>query len=144
MKTYTGGSKDVLCKDNALGLDHKKVNELMNIRGEAINAILWQSVVLLRANLRGETLGEERLSCSLGQDGHSQSHVCKLKSISQDIEVTSSKNEGNNGDIGDSRGSWVLPRQESREERVVVCKLLASGSWVGRCGARSSKVGEFG
>ena len=116
----------------------------MDIGGKTVNAIFWQSIILLGANLRGEPLGEESLSCSLSQDRNGQSHICKLEGISEDVEVTGSKNEGHNGDIGNSRSSWVFPRQESSEERVVVCELLAGGSWVGRCCASSSEVGELG
>lgn len=41
------------------------------------------------------------------------------------------------------RRTRVLPRQELREEGVVVCQGLASGSRVGGCPARGSKVGEL-
>lgn len=90
-------------------LNDKEVNELMDIGGQAVNAILWQGVVLLGADLRGEALGEKSLTSSLGQDSNGQSHVCELEGISEDVEVTGSKDECHDGDISDSRSSWVLP-----------------------------------
>ena len=53
-RTYTSRSKDILGKDNALRLNNEEVDELMDIRGQTINAVLWQSVILSGADLGGE------------------------------------------------------------------------------------------
>jgi len=109
IRTYSSGSKDILCEDDALRLDNKEVNELVNITQDGIEALLGKSIVLSWANLGDESVGEQSLSSGLRNNGDSQGHVCKLEGISQDVEVPGSEDEEDDRSIGDSGCSGVVP-----------------------------------
>ena len=68
MRTYRRRSKNVFCEDDALRLNNKEVNQLVEVSGEAINALLAKSIVFLWADLRSKALVEQSLSCHFGEN----------------------------------------------------------------------------
>lgn len=87
---------------------------------------------------------EENSSSGFRCDCDAQSHICNLQPIAEDIEVSDRENQGDNRGVCDGRRSGIVPRQEAREERVVVCELLACSSGCSRRCARSGEIREFG
>ena len=71
-------------------------------------------------------------------------HPCKLEAVSENVEVSGSEDEENDGEESNAGGARVIPRQQAGEERVIVCELLTSSSRLGGCCARSGQVGKFG
>jgi hypothetical protein len=141
---YSAGSKDVLSKDDALSLDNKEVDELVNITDERVKSLFGDCVVFSGSELRGQTLAQEKLPTSLSQDGNPQSHPCQLECVSKNIKISSSEDEKDDGSVCNAGGTGILPRQQAREERVVMCELLTSSCGCGRSCARGSEVRKFG
>lgn len=108
-ETYGGRCIDVLSEHDALGLDNKEVDELMNISNIGVEGLLGHRVVSSRTELRGETVGEERLAQDLSQDSNTQSYPCQLEPVPQDVEIASSEDEEDGRDEGDGGGPRMLP-----------------------------------
>jgi hypothetical protein len=127
-----------------LRFDDKEVDKLREIAGERIKGGLGYGKIFLGAELRSKTMRKNGLSSNFSQNGDAQSHPCELERISEDIEITCGKDEGDNRCICDTRGPGIVPRQQAGEEGVVMCELLSGGS---RCLwglAGCSEVREFG
>lgn len=140
---YSNRRENILCEDNALRLNDKEVNELVDIAKHRVKSLLGHGVVLAWADLGGEARREQGLASDLGQDGNTQSHPCELEPISEDVHVSSSEDEEDGGEVRNSRGTWVIPAQERAKERVVVSEGLTSGRRLGRSCAGIGQVGEF-
>jgi hypothetical protein len=65
----------------------------VDIAQDGIEALLRKSIVLLWTNLRDKSMGEQSLSSGLSNNSDSQSQVCKLEGISEDIKVSGSEDE---------------------------------------------------
>lgn len=158
-RSYSSGGTDVLSKEDTLGLDDEEVDELVDIANHAVKRRSRDRVVSAGAQLRGEAVVENELAGGLGADGDGESHPGQLERPTDHIEVSSGEDEGDDRDIGNSRGTLrdscqhdkvargrakltrVLPREELREKGVVVCERLAGGRRVGRGLARGRQVG---
>lgn len=116
----------------------------MKITGKRIKGLFGKGVVFSWANLGDNAGVQQKLSGRLSKNGDKKSDPCKLKSITQDIEVSGCEDEGDDGSVGNAGSSGVVPREETGKERVVVCELLAGCSRCSGCLSRSCKVGEFG
>lgn len=160
--TYSSRSKDILSKDDSLGLNNKEVDELVGISNHVVESLTGNGVVSTRANLSSQAIVEYDLANNLGEDGHTKDHPRNLESPSEDIQVSGSKNKGDSGHVGNTGSScftswsaisnWttdrarltrVVPRQELREKGVVVSERLASGSGSRGSASSSSQVGEL-
>jgi len=101
--------KDILCEDDSLRLDNEEVEQLMEITSERVKSLLGNSVVFSWANLGDEAGTQESLSSTFNDDSDEKSHPCKLKSIAQDIEVSGCEDEEDDGSVGNTGSSWVVP-----------------------------------
>ena len=81
-KTYSAGSKYILCEDNSLRLDNEEVDKLMNITDEGVKGLLGYCVVFSWANLRSEPVREQSLSSSLRKNSDTQCHPCEFERVS--------------------------------------------------------------
>lgn len=107
----------------------------MNVTDHSVQGFPGNSVVLLWANLRSETSGENSLSGSFSENSNAENHVCCLEDVSDDIEVSCGEDKEDDRSISDPGGSWVLPREETAKEAMVMCKRLPGSS---RCCGRLS------
>lgn len=104
--THNRRGRDVLSKQDSLRLDHKEVDELVDITNQRIESLPRNGVVLSRSELGSEAIAKDGLSSNLGQDGDAQSHPGKLESVSNDIEVSSHEDQGDDGSICDGGSSY--------------------------------------
>lgn len=128
MQTYSSGSENVLSEEKSLGLDDEEVNQLIQIASHAIQSLLWNCVISSWADLGDQSSVEKGLSSELSGSSQSERHPGDLERIAKKIEVASTENEHHNGDIGNGRGTWVLPAEKTGEEGVVVGEVLAGSS----------------
>lgn len=105
MYTYGKRSKNVFSKDNTLSLDDKEVDELVDIPNKNVKSLARDGVVAARSDLSGQTLVEDNLANNLSGNGHTKNHPRNLETPSEDVEVSSREDEGDDGEIGDSRGA---------------------------------------
>lgn len=124
--TYQSRSKDVLSKDNTLGLNNEEVDKLIGIAEDGIQSLLGDCVVLFGADLRSKASTEEALTSNLSQNSDTEGHPCSLEAISKDVEVSGSEDEADGGEESNARSTRVVPGEQACEEGVVVCELLAS------------------
>lgn len=108
-ETYSNRRKHILREEDTLRLNNEEVDELMNIAKERIKCLLGNSEVLLWAELGRKTLTENCFPSYLSGDSNPKSHPCELEGISQDIKVSGNENEGNDGEVGNAGGAWVIP-----------------------------------
>jgi len=135
---------NVLSEDDALSLNDEKVDELVDVSYGGIERLSGDDEVTSGAELGSEAVAEDELAGKLCKDGGAKHHPGKLQAVSQNIEVAGSEDEGNDGAVGDSRSTRVVPRDKLREEGVVVRQGLASGSGVRGRSASGGKVTELG
>lgn len=107
--TYGSSSEDVLCEHKSLGLNNKEVDELIQISRHAVQSLLWHCVISSWADLANDTSLEERLASKLSSRRHTERHPGNLEGVAEEIKITSTEDEHNNGGIGDGGGAWVLP-----------------------------------
>lgn len=103
--TYGNGSPDVLGEHNALSLNDKKIDKLMNVTDHGVQGLARDSVVLAGTKLAGETSVHNRLADDFGSDGDAKDHPSELESPSQHIEVSNREDEGDDGGIGNGGGT---------------------------------------
>lgn len=142
--TYSNGCPDVLSKENALGLNDKEVDELVDIANQSIEGLARNGVVLARSQLASQTVAKDSLAGNLGEDGDTQGHPGELEGISDNIEVSNRKDERDDSGISDTRGTGVVPRKQLGKEAVVVSQGLSSGSRLRGSLAGGCEVGKLG
>lgn len=113
MGTNRNRSGDVLRKQDALGLNDEKIDELVDITNNGIQCLLGDRVVLPGAKLRSESVVDEGFTGSLGGDGDGKDHPCKLERPPEHIEVPNREDERNDGRIGNGRGTWESYQYEA-------------------------------
>jgi hypothetical protein len=113
-RTYSGGSKDVLGKDDPLGLDDKEVNELMNVPNKGVQSLAGNCVVSTRADLSGKAVVENDLTKNLGKNGYAKNHPRNLKSPSEKIQVSRSEDSTDDGHISNGRCACCVTDVSSR------------------------------
>jgi hypothetical protein len=116
----------------------------VDVTNQSVESIAGNGVVLARSQLSSKTVAEDSLAGSLGENSDTQSHPGQLESVSEEIEVSNREDERDDGGIGDTRGAGVVPREQLREEAVVVRQGLAGSGGLGRSLPGSRKVGELG
>lgn len=114
MVSYSSRGPDVLDEENSLGLNNKEVDELMDIANHTINGFAGDGVVFAGSNLRGEAIVNDQLASSLSCDGDTEGNPRQLQAPSNDVEVASSEDEGDDGGIGDCRGTCDVDDQSGR------------------------------
>jgi hypothetical protein len=107
--TYSKRSENVLSEDKSLSLNDKEIDELIKITSQVVNDLLWQDIVLSRSELAGQTLAKDSTSRTLQSNTDTQSHPGDLEQVAEKIEVASSENEEDEGEVGDAACTWVLP-----------------------------------
>lgn len=142
--TYGSRSIDVLGEEDALSLNDKEVDELVDISDQSVEGLAGDGVVLARTQLAGQTVAKDGLTGDLSEDGDAQSHPGELERVSEDIEVSDGEDEADDGGKGNARGTGVVPRQQLREEAVVVSQGLASGSGLRGSLAGGCEVAKLG
>ena len=145
----------------------------MDVANNCVQSLFRDGVVPTRPHLRRESVVQHHLASDLGSHRDAEHHPCELKSIPEDVEVSHGKDERDNGAVGNRRGSWkkekkknrrvsnrvgafsggrrrvlgvltrVVPRQQLREEGVVVRQLLARGGAVRRGLAGGGEGGQL-
>lgn len=141
--TYSTRDQNILNKDNSLGLDNKEVDQFMDITNHGIQRVLGNREVFSWTELGGQASGENSLAGEFGQDSDTKSNPGELEEVSEDVQVSCSKDEDNDRSVCKSGSSWVVPGEQGGEEGVVMCEGLSGGSVsIGRSSG-SSKVGEF-
>jgi hypothetical protein len=113
-QTYGSGSKDVLGKDDSLGLDDKEVNELMNVPNKGIQSLTRNCVVPTRANLSSKTVVENDLAKHLGKNGYTKDHPRNLESPSEKIQVSRSEDSTDDSHISNGRCAYCVTDVSSR------------------------------
>jgi len=113
-QTYGGGSKNVLGKDNSLGLDDKEVNELVNVPNKGIQSLARYCVVSTRANLSSKAVVENGLAKNLGKNGYTKNHPRNLKSPSEKIQVSRSEDSTDDSHISNGRCAYCVTNVSSR------------------------------
>lgn len=136
-------STDILGEEDALGLNDEEVDKLVHVSYGGIKSLPRDGVVTAGAKLGGQAIVEDELAGKLGKDGGTENHPCKLQGIAENIQVANSKDDRNDGGIGNSGGTRVLPREELGKERVVVGEGLAGGSRLRGSPARGSEVAKL-
>lgn len=104
--TYSERGGNILYEENSLCLDDKEVEKLMDIAHGTINDLAGYCPVATRANLGGKTFVQEELSNTFGRDCNTESHPRELEGIAGDIHISSSENESDDRDQGNSRGTY--------------------------------------
>lgn len=106
--TYGCGSPDVFGEDNALGLNYEEVNQLVNIADDAIESLAGNSVVAARTKLARETRTNNGLAGNLSSDSDTKDNPRKLEGVSQKIQVSDGKNQGDGRGIGNRGGTCAV------------------------------------
>lgn len=102
VETYSNRNPDVLGKQNALGLDDEKVDDVGNIAHEGFQSLLGNGIVLARAELGCETIVENKLSSNLSGNSDAKSHPGELQTVTNKIEIPKRENERDRGSIGNA------------------------------------------
>ena len=121
----SNGNVDVLGEDNALRLDDKEVDELLNIVKQALKRCLGDSEVLPWPELRSKTLSKSKLASNLCCSGGTKYDPGEFEDVADDIQVTGGEDENDSSSERDTGRPWVLPAQEAVEHAVVVYPVLA-------------------
>lgn len=100
----------------------------MDITNQGIQCVPRNCVVLLGTNLGSETGGQNSSAESFSQNSDTENHVGDLESITDNIKVSSGEDEEHNGGISDSGSSWILPREQTAKEAMIVGKGLPGSS----------------
>lgn len=106
--TYGCGSPDVFGEDNALGLNYEEVNQLVNIADDAIESLAGNSVVAARTKLARESRTNNGLAGNLSSDSDTKDNPRKLEGVSQKIQVSDGKNQGDGRGIGNRGGTCAV------------------------------------
>lgn len=109
MGTYRDGSPDVLGEQDALRLDDREVDKLVDIANSGIKSLAGDGVVFAGAELARDTGVHDGLTGNLGGDGDAQNHPGKLEAPSEDIEIPNCEDEADDGSIGDGGSTWEPP-----------------------------------
>lgn len=141
--TYSNGGPDVLGEEDALELNDKEVDKLLNITSEALEGLAGDCVVLPGAQLGGNALTENEATNKLGGRSHTENGENGLQDEALDRDEADDEDGRDDAGEGDGGGARVLPAEERVEQRVVVSQVLASGSLGVGCLAGSSQVGEL-
>ncbi len=103
--THSSRSTEVLGEEDALALNDKEVDELVDVANHAIEGRSRDGVVAAGTHLRGQSVAENELTGSLGADGDGERHPRQLERPADDIEVSGGEDEGDDGGVGNSRGT---------------------------------------
>lgn len=103
--TYSGRSEDILGEQHALRLDDEEVDEFVDVTDQGIEGFPRNRVVLAGAELGREAIVQEGLPGDLGGDGDAKDHPGELESPAHNIEVPNREDEGDEGGVGDGRGT---------------------------------------
>jgi hypothetical protein len=103
--TYSGRSIDILGEQHALRLDDEEVDEFVDVPDQGIEGFTRDRVVLAGAELGREAIVQEGLPGDLGGDGDAKDHPGELENPTHHIEVPNREDEGDNGGVGDGRGT---------------------------------------
>ena len=106
MCTYSQGGPDVLSEYYTLSLDNDEVDQLVNIANNDIESLAGNSVVAAGTKLASKTGVHDGLAGNLSGNSDAKDHPGKLEAISQQIEVSNRKDEGDGGGVCNSRGTW--------------------------------------
>lgn len=102
---YSNRSTNILNKENSLGLNHKEVDELVDVTNHTIEGSSRNGPVSAGAHLSSETVVENNLTRNLGRDSDGKSHEGQLESPSNHIEVPSGEDERDNRSVGNGGGT---------------------------------------
>lgn len=107
--THSGRRGNILSKDDPLGLNNEEVDKFVNITNHCIESFARNGIISAGPDLSGETIVQHNLASDLGSHGDTQDHPGQLKGPSQDIEISSSENQGDDGNISNGRSTRVSP-----------------------------------
>lgn len=79
----------------------------MNIADKNIEGLAGNGVVSAGTKLAGDTCVHNQFTSNLGGDCDAQDHPRKLEAPSQHIEVSNREDQGDDGKVGDSRGTCL-------------------------------------
>jgi hypothetical protein len=79
----------------------------VHVTKDTINSLAAHGVVSARTELRSEAIVKDKLSGGLGGNGNTESHPGELEGPSDDVKVSGSEDEGDDGGVGDSRGTCL-------------------------------------
>lgn len=105
VETNRSRSIDILREQDALSLNHKEVDKLMDIANDSIERLLGHGIVLARSELGCKAVVHEGFTGSLGGNGDAEHHPRELEAPSEDVEVPNREDERHNGGIGNARGT---------------------------------------
>lgn len=108
--TYNCGNGNILREQNALRLNAKEVEKLVNITSHALESFTRDCVVTAGPKLAGEAGAEDGLTNDLGSDSGSENITGKLQTPPNDIQVSNRKDESNDGGIRDPRSAYSIKR----------------------------------
>ena len=152
-QTHRNRRRDVLNKHYPLSLDDEEVDQLVDVANNNVQRLPGNRVVLARAELRGQSRVDGHLTGHLCGDGDAKHHPGELETPSENIQVARREDDGDDECISNSRSSCkgasacrvrlrrltettshtgVIPREQLREEGVIVGQRLARGGRVGR------------
>lgn len=123
--TYSASSNKILGEDDALELDDKEVDELLDVVQKALQGGLADSEVLLRAHLAHQTLAKRHPACDFSRGADSQNHVKHLQHQPNDIQIAGAEDEDDGKGEGDGGCARVPPAQETVEHAMVMRQRLA-------------------
>ncbi len=103
--TYSSRRIDILDKQDALGLDDKEVEELVDVANQGVERLAMDGVVLAGPELGCEAVVKDELPSDLGGDGDAKDHPGELERPAQHIEVPNREDERDDRAIGDGRGA---------------------------------------
>jgi len=106
--THSGGCRHVLNKEDALGLNDKKVDELVDVANNGVQGLFGHGVVAARAGLTSEAVVEGHLAGDFGGNRHTEGHPGDLEGVPQNIEIPGGKDESNDARVGNARGPFGL------------------------------------
>ena len=109
--TYSTCGIDVLGEHDALRLNDKEVDQLLEVVHGTLKRGLRDGEVLTRPELRGKTTSESQLSSNLGRCGRTKCEVEKLEAVADDVEVSGSEDEDDGSSEGNSGRAGILPAQ---------------------------------
>ena len=104
--TYSCRGVDVLGVDDALGLDDKEVEQLVDAAENLVEGIARQGVVLAGAELAGKTLVKDKLADNLSGHSDAEKHPSQAQPPPENIQESEGDNESNNRTIGDTSFPW--------------------------------------
>lgn len=104
--TYGSGSSEVLSEQNSLGLNHEEVDEFVDVTNQAVKSLAGEGVVSARAHLGGEAIVQDELASRLGSDGNTKGNPGQLEGPADQVEVSSSEDEGDDGSVGNAGSTY--------------------------------------